>query len=108
MLVAQSNLMSTSQDRSAERYVELEASEFAEVYALLKTCITAEMGLEASEEIDGEQLVNSCHRILDRGLPCENQHYDMSRGFVPLFERLHNAKGSPVNTDDGLVYRVSF
>jgi hypothetical protein len=32
----------------------------------------------------------------------------MSKGFVPLFERLHNAKDSPVTTEKGLVYRVEF
>jgi len=90
------------------RSVELAEDEFNDVYALLKTCIASEIGIDSATIPDGEEFVNSCQRILGSGNTRPNLVSDMHRGFLPLFERLYTAKSSPVNTEAGVFYRVTF
>ncbi len=91
------------------RTVDLSEDEFNDIYCLLKTCISAEMGLESHREVDGAEFVKSCTRILESGRPNHSRtRQDLERGFVPLLERLYNAKSSPVMTNDGVFYRVIF
>ena len=99
----------TPTNNQPQNSVELSETEFREVYSLLKMCLAAEMGVDEKSVPDGDPFISSCHRILTAGTMQEGKKkHDMSRGFVPLFERLHNARNSPVKTNDGLVYRVEF
>ena len=89
--------------------VELNEEEFKDVYELLRMCLVAEMGIDDKNIPDGDPFLKSCQRILEARVDeTGNKHYDMSRGFVPLFERLHNAKDSPVTRNNGVFYRVEF
>lgn len=90
------------------RSVELAEEEFNDVYSLLKMCIASEIGIDNEPATDGEEFVRSCQRILDSAQSRTNVTSDMQRGFLPLFERLYNAKSSPVSTNAGVVYRVNF
>jgi hypothetical protein len=93
-----------------ENVVDLSEDEFKEVYTLLKMCLAVEMGIDEKQVPDGEPFVNSCQRILNASDDRDDvkKHYDMSHGFVPLFERLNNARNSPLTTQSGVVYRVTF
>jgi|GEM_PF-4831271 len=94
---------------SPKHTVELSEDEFNDVYVLLKTCIAAEMGLDDDSIPDGKEFINSCMNILGTSHASHSTTIsDMQRGFIPLFERLFNAKDSPVSTEDGVVYRVTF
>jgi hypothetical protein len=89
--------------------VELSEKEFEEVYALLKMCLAAEIGVDEKSVTDGDAFIKSCEQILSITAEVEDRkHYDMSHGFVPLFERLHNVRHAPVKTDTGTIYRVDF
>jgi hypothetical protein len=72
-------------------------------------CLASEMGIDVEAVPDGEPFVKSCQHILNtRDNSDEHKYYDMSRGFVPLFERLNNARNTPRKTEEGVVYRVEF
>jgi len=89
--------------------VELTQEEFEDVYKLLKLCLAAEMGIDVKKVPDGDPFIHSCRSILNTGKGVDNgTSYDMKHGFVPLFERLHNVKNSPVMKNDGVFYRVEF
>ena len=89
--------------------VDLSEDEFNDVYSLLKMCLAAEMGIDDKAIPDGEEFASSCQRIVNAGaIPGDNRAYDMSRGFIPLYERLHSAKDAPLKKDGSTVYRVEF
>ena len=89
--------------------VELTQEEFEDVYSLLKLCLASEMGIDVRHVPDGDPFIRSCHNILDDTWKIDNgTTYDMRHGFVPLFERLHNVKNSPVRKNDGVFYRLEF
>ena len=94
---------------ASSNVVELTKDEFDEVYKLLKLCLAAEIGVDVRKVPDGDPFINSCRNILNSANAVDNgTSYDMKHGFVPLFERLHNVKDSPVETNDGVFYRVEF
>lgn len=74
----------------------------------MKMCIAAEMGIDEEQVPDGEPFIKSCRKILSTGKPESTKYFDMSKGFVPLFERLSDAKNAPVKTQDGTFYQVEF
>jgi hypothetical protein len=89
--------------------VDLSEDEFNDVYDLLKMCLAAEMGIDDKAVPDGEEFANSCQRIVNAGAtPGDNKVYDMSHGFIPLYQRLYNAKDAPLKQEGGTVYRVEF
>lgn len=97
------------QNSSSTNTVELTEEEFEDVYKLLKLCLAAEMGIDVKNVPDGEPFIHSCHNILSTGKGVDNgTSYDMRHSFVPLFERLHSVKHSPVTKNDGVFYRVEF
>ena len=103
--------MINTPDRSSAspNVVELTKEEFDEVYKLLKLCLAAEIGVDIKNVPDGDPFIDSCRNILNSAGDVDNgTSYDMKHGFVPLFERLHNVKDSPVRTNDGVFYRVEF
>ena len=96
-------------NRKTLNVVDLSEDEYREVFSLLKMCLAAEMGVNENSAPDGDSFIKSCQHILNAGqINGEKKLYDMSRGFVPLFERLYNARNSPVKTSKGLTYRVEF
>jgi hypothetical protein len=96
-------------DTPPPQAVELSEDEFNDVYDLLKMCLAAEMGIDDKKIPDGEEFADSCQRIVNAGAkPDDNKTYDMNRGFIPLYQRLHDAKDAPLKKEGGTVYRVEF
>jgi hypothetical protein len=108
-LEARNKMTNTPPNSQFANFVELTQEEFDDVYKLLKLCLAAEMGIDAKQVPDGTPFIDSCRSILNTAKKVDDgTSYDMRHGFVPLFERLHNVKNSPVTKNDGVVYRVEF
>lgn len=93
------------------RVVELEANEFADIYARLRATLLDFLGESHGSSLEGPELVVACRAKLAR-VRRSNSTFDLAKGFLPLYERLYTARENPakrgLNGSARTVYHVSF
>ncbi len=91
---------------NAPAAVELPEAEFRRVYRTLRNCLAREMDVDT---VDGDDatFLRTCQSALD-GTIRDERYFHFSRGFLPLFERLHEASARPRRRGGDVVYRVTF
>jgi hypothetical protein len=72
----------------------------------LRNCLAREMDVDTVAG-DDATFLRTCQSALD-GTIRDERYFHFSRGFLPLFERLHEASARPRRRGGDVVYRVTF